>query len=124
MLRKVTLLIPLTFNDGSAAPGEVLKAIREEIFVAFNGWTVAGEVEGAYRMEQTGHKQIDRLLEVWVVVEDMDLPQLRQMVAKFGARLGQESMYFEVGMSAVEFIPSLSKENQSHESRGGTPPAS
>lgn len=115
MLRKVTLLIPLTFNDGSAVPAETLNAMREEIFVAFNGWTVGGEVEGAYRMRQTGQKQVDRLLEVWVIVEETALPQLRQMVADFGARLGQESMYFEIGASEVEFILPLSKENQNHE---------
>ncbi len=56
MLRKATLLIPLTFNDGTAVPKEVLDAIEEEIYLAFNGWTVVGEVAGSYRMRQTGHK--------------------------------------------------------------------
>jgi hypothetical protein len=124
MMRKVTLLLPLTFNDGSAVPGELLKAIREEIFVAFGGWTIAGEVEGAYRMRQTGQKQIDRLLEVWVVVEDIAVPQLRHMVAHFGARLGQEAMYFEIGMATVEFIPSLPQGDPTDGQRGGTAPES
>jgi hypothetical protein len=124
MMRRVTLLLPLTFNDGSAVPTELLKTIREETFVAFGGWTVAGEVEGAYRMHQTGQKQIDRLLELWVVVEDIAVPQLRHLVARFGALLGQEAMYFEVGTSTVEFIPLLPQENQTDDQRGGAAPTS
>ena len=103
MMRKVPLLLLRTFNDGSAVPKELLKAIREAIFVAFAGWTVAGEVEGAYRMQETGHKQIDRLLEVL-------------------ARPGNE--VFEVGTSTVEFILSLPPENPTDEQRGGTAPTS
>ena len=54
MLKKVTLLIPLTFNDGSAIPRDTLAAIEDEIYLAFKGWTIVGEVEGAYQMQQTG----------------------------------------------------------------------
>lgn len=123
MLRKVTLLIPLTFNDGTAVPAETLDAIEEEIYFAFNGWTVAGEVLGAYRMRQTSQKQVERLLQVWVVVDEAQLDRLRQMVARFGTLLAQESMYFEVGASQVEFILSSAVENHGHEHRdqGGGP---
>ena len=69
-------------------------------------------------------KQIDRLLELWVVVEDIAVPQLRHLVARFGALLGQEAMYFEVGTSTVEFIPLLPQENQTDDQRGGAAPTS
>jgi hypothetical protein len=104
MLRKVTLLIPLTFNDGTSVPGEVLEKFREEVFVAFQGWTQVGQVEGSYRMQTTGAKQVDRLLQVWVVVDDQAIPELKQMVARLGSLLGQESMYFEESDAKVEFI--------------------
>lgn len=123
MLKKVTLLIPLTFNDGTAVSRETLDAIEEEIYFAFNGWTVAGEVHGAYRMRQTGQKQVEQLLQVWVVVEEAQLDELRQLVAKYATLLAQESMYFEVGASHVEFIRPLSEKDQTHEHRdesGGT----
>jgi hypothetical protein len=123
MLRKVTLLIPLTFNDGTAVSQETLGALEEEIYIAFNGWTMAGEVQGAYRMRQTGQKQVERLLQVWVVVEETQLDELRRMVGKYAALLAQESIYFEVGTSQVEFIVPLSEENHAHEHRkqsGGT----
>lgn len=105
MLKKVTLLIPLTFNDGSAIPRETLAVIEQEIYLAFKGWTVVGEVEGAYQMQQTGEKKVERLLHVWVVVQEDAVSTLKQMVGRFGAMLGQEYMYFEVGESLVEFIP-------------------
>ncbi len=61
--KKVTLLIPLTYNDGTSVPDAVLDAIEDEVYVAFNGWAVVGEVTRAYRM-QSGQKQVDRLLQV------------------------------------------------------------
>lgn len=115
MLKKVTLLLPLTFNDGTVVPEKTLESIRDELFVAFHGWTVAGEVQGAFRMQQTGVKQVDRLLQVWVAVEEAELPRLRDMVSGFGALLGQEAMYFEVSQSMVELIPSRPREDSAHD---------
>jgi hypothetical protein len=115
MLKRVTLLVPLTFNDGSAVPEATLTAIEEEIYLAFNGWTVLGEVKGAYRMQQTGQKQVERLLHVWVVVKEEEIPLLRQMVARFGTLLGQECMYFEVAEGAVEFLPPSAAEGSPHD---------
>jgi hypothetical protein len=113
MRKRVTLLIPLTFNDGTKVPEATLDSIEEEIYVAFNGWAVVGEVKGAYRMQQTGQKRVERLLQVWVVVAEAEVPLLRRMVAKFGALLGQELMYFEVADSVIEFIPPQTNGEQS-----------
>lgn len=103
---------PLTFNDGSSIPKEALAAIEDEIYLAFRGWTIVGEVEGAYQMRQTGDKKVERLLHVWVVVEEEAVSTLKQMVGRFGATLGQEFMYFEVGESLVEFIPPYREEEK------------
>lgn len=59
--------------------------------MSYGGYTIAGEVEGAYRM-QGGSKQVDTCLEVWVAVETSDMSTLRGQVARFGAALGQETM--------------------------------
>ena len=104
MLKKVTLLIPLTFNDGSAVPLGTLDQIENDIYGAFNGWTVVGEVVGAFK-RITGEKTVDRSLQVWVVVDEAVLPAMRQMVAEFAALLKQDAMYFEVADHHVEFIP-------------------
>ncbi len=111
----MTLLIPLTFNDGTTIPEPTLDSIEEEIYIAFKGWTIVGEVEGAYRMQQTAQKQVERLLHVWVVLEEAEIPLLKRMVGKFGALLGQEFMYFEVGESVIEFIAPLFEENSPNE---------
>ena len=48
MFKRVTLLIPLTFNDGTDIPRPTLAALEQEIYFAFKGWTLVGEVKGAY----------------------------------------------------------------------------
>lgn len=110
MLKRATLLIPLTFNDGSAIPRPTLAAIEHEIYLTFKGWTLVGEVKGAYQMQQSGQKKVDRLLHLWVVLEETEIPLLKQMVARFAATLGQETMYLEVSDSQVELISPDGKE--------------
>jgi len=103
MREKVILLLPLTFNDGSVVPQETFDAIYDQLFILCDGYTVAGEVRGAYRM-QTGAKQVDSSLEVWVAVDPDRLDELTRLVAGFGTLLGQETMYFERTGSSVEFV--------------------
>ena len=116
MHEKVILLLPLTFNDGTTVPKATLEEILHELFVAFGGYTIAGEVEGAYLM-RSGDKQVDATLEVWVAVKSTDesLERLRKMVAAFGAVLGQETMYFERTGSKVEFIEAEEPRRPGHE---------
>lgn len=105
MRQKVILLLPLTYNDGSAVATDVLHGMLEELFMSFGGYTVAGEVEGAYKMA-SGSKQVDTCLEVWIALESDQASQdhLRRIVSSFASRLGQETMYFERTGSTVEFI--------------------
>jgi hypothetical protein len=76
---------------------------------------IAGEVEGTYLM-RSGGKQVDTTLEVWVAVESTEesLERLRQMVAAFGAVLGQETMYFDRTGSKVEFIEAEEPRRSDH----------
>jgi hypothetical protein len=106
MLRKAILLIPLTYNDGTRVPQEILDAIYEELFVLSGGHTSTGVVRGAYRMKD-GTKQTDILEQVWVAYNDDDQPALRELVAKFCSMLGQESMYLEFTESVIELIHPL-----------------
>jgi hypothetical protein len=104
MAKKAILLIPLTYNDGTRVPQEVLKGIYEALFALSGGHTNAGRVEGAYRMKD-GSKQTDVLEEVWVACDEGDRPALRELVARFCSLLGQEAMYLEFTASEIEFIP-------------------
>jgi hypothetical protein len=103
MAKKAVILIPLTYNDGSRVPQEVLDGIFEKLFVLNGGYTVAGTVRGAYRMKD-GTKQSDVLEQVWVAYEEADKPSLRELVARFCSVLGQETMYLEFTDSVIELI--------------------
>src|SRR5438045_2777716 len=101
---KYVLLLPLTYNDGSEIPKGVHDQIEEEIFLFAGGYRYGGTGKGAYRM-QSGEKQIDITAEVWIVIDDEDEAALKQLVAKFAAVLGQETMYLERTGGVVDFIP-------------------
>ena len=73
VLKRATLLIPLTFNDGTPVPRPTLAELEHEIFLAYKGWTLVGEVKGAYQMQATGQKRVERLLHVWVVLDETEI---------------------------------------------------
>lgn len=76
----------------------------DEIYEFAGGHTVGGTVQGAYRME-SGARQDDDSLEVWIGVFEEEIPDLKRMVAKFGKKLGQEQMYLERTGGTIDFIP-------------------
>jgi len=102
--KEATVLIPLTYNDETTIPRDVLLGLFEEIFVAFHGWTDEGTVKGAYRM-QTGQKRVEDLLKVSVILDDSQIPELEAMVARWCARLGQETMLLKITDFLIKFIP-------------------
>lgn len=103
---KYILLLPLTYNDKSKVLKDVKDQMLDELFVLAGGYHIAGAGRGAYRM-QSGDKQVDYLLEIWLAIEEDDEAALKALVAKFGAMLGQEAMYLEKTGGVVEFIPPL-----------------
>jgi hypothetical protein len=104
MTKKAILLVPLTYNDGSHVPQEVLDEIYEALFVLSGGHTSAGTVHGAYRMAD-GSKQTEVLEQVWVACDEVNRQELRELVARFCTLLGQEAMYLEFTDSVIELIP-------------------
>jgi predicted HicB family RNase H-like nuclease len=103
--KEATVLIPLTYNDGTAVSQDILLGIFEELYVAFHGWTNEGTVKGAYRM-QAGEQRVEDLLKVSVVLDEMQIPELERMVSEWGARLGQETMLLKIADSTIKFVPS------------------
>jgi len=103
-LPKFILLIPLTQNDGTEVPKGVILDFQEELFALGGGFTEAGIVRGAYRMED-GSKQMDQSLEVWVGLPEECVQELERLVGCLGTKLGQETMYFERTGGAIHFIP-------------------
>ena len=103
---KYVLLLPLNYNDGRVVPQKVLEGMLDEIFVLAGGYSIAGTVKGAYRMND-GTKQEDDSLQIWIGVWEQEVPELKNMVAKFGKTLGQETMYLERTGGTIDFIPPL-----------------
>ena len=103
-LPKFILLIPLKYNDGRKVPKKVIVDFKEKLFVLGGGFTEAGTVEGAYRMED-GKKQIDHSLQIWIGLKEEFIPELEQVVGELGSELGQESMYLEHPGGMIHFIP-------------------
>jgi hypothetical protein len=104
---KYVLLLPLNYNDGSEVPKEVRDRFFDEVFVLAGGYHIAGTGTGAYRM-QDGTKQVDHSLEVWIAVEEADVPALKQLIATYAGILKQESLYLERTGGTVEFVAPLS----------------
>jgi len=103
-LPKFILLIPLSYNDGTEVPKEVILDFQEELFLLGGGFTDAGTVKGAYRMED-GSKQVDHSLELWIGLQEEFIPDLERLVGRLGTKLGQESMYLERTGAKIHFIP-------------------
>ncbi|HVX86244.1 MAG TPA: hypothetical protein VH253_15785 [Phycisphaerae bacterium] len=97
------ILLPLAYNDGKAVETAVLRELMQLLYDLAEGYTIEGEVKGAYRMK-SGRKQEDRLLKVWVLIPPESVPKLRALVRGFCIRLNQESMWLEKEPSIVEFI--------------------
>ena len=103
-LQKFVVLVPLCFNDGTQVPNEVIIDFQDKLFLLGGGYTIAGKVEGAYRMAD-GKKQIDHSVEYWIWVANGQIEKLRTIVGELGDTLGQESMYLEHTGSKVDFVP-------------------
>ncbi|WP_417383682.1 hypothetical protein [Gimesia sp.] len=101
---KYVLLLPVNYNDGSEVPEQVRNEILDQIYILAGGYRVDGEGEGAYRM-QNGTKQVDRSIAVWIVVDEDDIPELKNLAGEIAAKLEQETIYLEHTGSTVEFIP-------------------
>jgi hypothetical protein len=102
--KEAIVLIPLTYNDGTEIPRETIESISDEVYVAFNGWMIKGTVKGAYRM-QSGVKRVENLLEVSIVLGESLLPELEEMVGRWAARLGQETILLKITDYVVKFVP-------------------
>jgi hypothetical protein len=84
-------------------PGKVITQIKRELDEAFDGHTIGGTVEGTCRVAD-GSMAHDVCLEVWVAIEPSQEELLRNMTARYARILKQESIWFEVTDSRVDFI--------------------
>jgi hypothetical protein len=100
---KCILLIPLRYNDGTEVPEPVVNRVLGEIYDRFGGYSIAGIIQGAYRMAN-GRGADDQSIELWVGIEKDRLPELVRMARRFAKMLKQESIWFEVTKSDVRLV--------------------
>jgi hypothetical protein len=105
-LKKCVLLLPTTYSDGEPVPAQVMTRLLRDIDEAFDGHTVDGHCDGAYRMSD-GSMANDRSLKVWVAVDPARVDEVRSLAARFASVLRQQSLYFEVTEAEVEFVRPL-----------------
>ena len=110
-LRKCLLLLPLGYNDGTEVPPEVLTGILRNIGEIFDGYSVPGTCDGAYRMDD-GDLVHDRSLMVWVIVDAERVDELRQHARRLAGVLKQESLCFEVTDAVPEFLRPLPEDGE------------
>ncbi len=104
MLIQTCFLVPLTDEfTGDLHPYSKFEQLEKELFVAFDGWTDGGVVQGCWKDPDTGKPVYDRSKKYIMAIEQNDVPKLRRFLKKVKNSFGQKALYFEA-MGIVEFI--------------------
>ncbi len=100
MLAKATFFLPLLDNDGRDLSAEQ-QEVRKRLFDLFDGWTLIGYFEGAFRMSD-GSQSLDRSAAYMAVVDESRIDELEGVLRAFKAKTLQEAIYLEI-QRGVEF---------------------
>ncbi len=105
-----SFFLPLAYNDEPVEP-ERREQFLDDVFIEFGAYYIDGTKSGAYRRADTGQKQAETFLKVCVSVNGRDeVDRLRELVARIGGELDQESMYFEVSEgTTAQLVPGKKK---------------
>jgi hypothetical protein len=107
MKKKVTILLPTHYNDGSVVEEYKLENALNRIADIGGGYTLDGVVCGAWRNPETGDIKKETMQKVWVVVNDAMVAPIfafRRLAGEFATYFNQECIYFEVEDVDVQFI--------------------
>ena len=96
--------IPLTYNDVSMVPEQILDDIKDQMYLAFDGYTVEGTVNGAYKMTSTGQKRVEDTLKISIVLKAGGKKRLETMAGEWASELGQESILVTYTDFVVVFV--------------------
>ena len=102
------VLIPLSYNDQSLIPQEILDELLDQIYLFAEGYTIKGIVKGAYKMA-SGDKCVEQLMEVMVVFKAAAKTQFETMVSEWASELGQETMSVTYSNFEVTFVKPRTK---------------
>ena len=91
---KAMFLLPKRDNVGNSLTEEIAK-VRIEVFGQFFGWSLAGVVEGSFRMAD-GSQALDQSECYFLILDEDRLGELERILVKFKQTAGQEKIYLEI----------------------------
>jgi hypothetical protein len=98
--RKPHSSCPLLDNGGRDLSVEQ-QEVRKQVFDLFDGWTLLGYFEGAFRMRD-GTQSLDRSAAYVVALEESRIDELETVLRAFKAKTLREAIYLEI-QRGVEF---------------------
>jgi hypothetical protein len=95
--------LPLRDNMGQPVEPRVILDLRRELNENFKGYTVHPTSQGHWQ-SQAGRLYEEQIVAYEVAIPEDRVPFLRDLVCRFGLRLGQLAMYFDAPAPSVEII--------------------
>ncbi len=100
---KITILIPVTYNDKIPVSLKKLGEYVHNIEKIAHGCTVDGKVHGSFIDDNEVYSD-NELIKVWIIGGDKLLNPIRDIARRIAIDLRQESVYLEWHDVNVEFI--------------------
>lgn len=91
---KATFYLPVRDNDGRDLSTEVDR-VEDRLFDSFGTWTRVGLFKGAWRMK-SGERKLDTSVVYTVIIDEGELPQLREILQEYKSSTTQEVILLEL----------------------------
>jgi hypothetical protein len=103
-MKKVTILIPETYNDGTKVDGSLFKSFIDRLASVAGGLTIEEGIFGCYFNSQR-IMQHEGTKKIWIACEtNQDVAELRGIARDICKELKQECIYFDVQECEVFFL--------------------
>jgi len=103
-MKKVTILLPTHYNDGSVVEEYKLENALNRIAAIAGGYTLDGIVCGAWRNPADGVIKKETMQKVWVVCEpDCQVSEFCDLADDFVSYFNQQCIYLEILDTTVIF---------------------
>ena len=87
---------PKNYNDSEPIPADRFKEIEEFLIVEFGGYSIPGEIKGAWKNPKTGEVEHDRSVKFEVALRLEEVERLKKFLVGMKRKLKQEEIYFEL----------------------------
>ena len=91
---KAVFYLPIEDNNGRDLRVEIAE-VEDTLFALFDGYTLLGHVQGAFRMADSS-QSLDTHAAYMVVLDSSRLAKLEEILLNFKSSTLQESIYLEI----------------------------